>query len=140
MSEAIDNLRSAIQTAIANRPAVEGFPFLAETLRRAGVTRNIWQLPACQSLYITASGPVVICGQPLSAGFCDVPPFDEAALIHALRTDQAGNSSFEEFLSSCWAAGIVSYEVDFDARTVDYRGAAGEVYSEAYPHVSTETA
>jgi uncharacterized protein YbcV (DUF1398 family) len=74
--------------------------YLAETLRLAGVTRNIWFLPACQSLYLTEEGPVVTTGAPLASGTVDVPPFERKALIAALRTDQAGNSTFPEFLAA----------------------------------------
>ena len=52
MSKAIDNLMAAQKRAMAGRPKVGGFPYLAETLRRAGVTRNLWFLPACESLYL----------------------------------------------------------------------------------------
>jgi hypothetical protein len=52
-----------------------GFPYLAETLRRAGLTRNLWFLPGCQSLYLTEKGPVVSEGMPLVSGTVDVPPF-----------------------------------------------------------------
>jgi hypothetical protein len=55
---------------------VGGFPYLAETLRRAGITRNLWFLPACQSLYLTQDGPVVTQGTPLVSGTADVPPFN----------------------------------------------------------------
>src|SRR5580658_8599637 len=102
MSKAIENLEAAQRQAMAGRPKVGGFPYLAETLRAAGVTRNIWFLPACQSLYLTADGPVVTLGTPLSAGTADVPPFDPNALIAALRTDQAGESAFPEFLAASW--------------------------------------
>ena len=53
MSKATENLQAAQQRAMAVRPKVGGFPYLAETLRRAGVTRNLWFLPACQSLYLS---------------------------------------------------------------------------------------
>ena len=53
MSKAVENLQSAQQRAMAGRPKVGGFPYLAETLRGAGVTRNLWSLPSCQSLYLT---------------------------------------------------------------------------------------
>src|SRR4051812_632103 len=118
MSNAIVNLQAAQQHAMAIRPKVGGFPYLAETLRRAGVTRNIWTLPACQSLYLTTTGPVVVQGIPLMTGVADVPPFDQAALITALRTDQAGESSFPEFLAATWKAGVVRYDVDLIGRTV----------------------
>lgn len=136
MSQAIHNLTAALQRAMETRPAVGGFPHLAEVLRAAGVTHNRWTLPSCQSLYLTALGNVVMQGTPLVSGIIDVPRFDEAALIRALRTDQAGQSSFEQFLSAAWQAGVVAYEVDFNARTVSYVGALGECYVEAYPAVT----
>ncbi len=104
-------------------------------LRRAGVTRNIWSLPACQSLFLTREGPVVIQGKPLASGAMDVPAFNRDGLIKALRTDQAGESTFPEFLAAAWRAGVVRYDVDFAARTVSYCGCNGEEYVEAYPAV-----
>ena len=138
MSIAIDNLQAALQGAFARRPAVGGFPYLAETLRRAGVTRNLWFLPACESLYLTKDGPVLIQGTPLVSGIVDVPPFDREALIAALRIDQAGNSTFPEFLEASWRAGVVRYDVDFTARTVAYYGCNCEEYVEKYPAVEVE--
>ena len=138
MSKAIENLQAARRRAMAGRPKVGGFPYLAETLRRAGVTRNIWFLPACQSLYLTNDGPVVSQGVPLVAGTTDVPAFDRDALISALRTDQAGQSTFPEFLAASWRAGVVRYDVDFGARTVAYYGCNGEEYVESYPAVEIE--
>jgi len=135
MSTAIDNLQAALQRAFAGRPAVGGFPYLAETLRRAGVTRNLWFLPACQSLYLTGQGPVVTQGATLVSGTVDVPPFDRVALITALRTDQAGESTFPEFLAAAWRAGIVRYDVDFGKRIVTYHGCSGDEYAEEYPAV-----
>ena len=133
MSKAIENLKSAQQRAMAGRPKVGGFPYLAETLRRAGITRNLWSLPACQSLYLTEEGPVMMQGTPLVVGMVDVPRFDRDALIAALRTDQAGESTFPEFLMATWKAGVVSYDVDFVARNVTYYGVSGESYVESYP-------
>lgn len=135
MSKAIENLEAAMQAAMAIRPQVGGFPYLAETLRRAGVTRNLWTLPACQSLFLTTHGPVVIQGTPLATGIVDVPPFQREALITALRTDQAGEGTFPEFLAASWRAGVVRYDVDFAARTVAYFGCNGEEYTESYPAV-----
>jgi uncharacterized protein YbcV (DUF1398 family) len=135
MSDAIDSLQAALQRAMAGRPAVGGFPYLAETLRRAGVTRNLWFLPACQSLYLTEQGAVVSQGVPLVSGIVDVPPFDREALITALRTDQAGLSTFPEFLAASWQAGVVRYDVDFNRRIVTYYGCSGDEYAEHYPAV-----
>jgi uncharacterized protein YbcV (DUF1398 family) len=126
---------NAMKQAAAIRPKVGGFPYLAESLRRAGVTRNLWSLPACQSLFLTGEGPVVMQGVPLVSGAVDVPAFDRDALIATLRIDQAGESTFPQFLETSWRAGIVSYDVDFGARTVAYFGCSGEKYIEAYPAV-----
>jgi uncharacterized protein YbcV (DUF1398 family) len=135
VSAAVEKLQEAQQRAMAGRPKVGGFPYLAETLRRAGVKRNLWYLPACQSLYLTEAGPVAVVGTPLVTGMADVPQFDREALIAALRTDQAGQSAFPEFLIATWRAGIVRYDVDLAARTCTYFGANGEEYVESYPAV-----
>ncbi len=135
MRAAIENLTSALQKAMAGRPKVGGFPYLAEVLRHAGVTRNLWSLPSCQSLYLTDKGPVVVQSTPLVTGMAEVPRFDREALITALRTNQAGKSTFPEFLAASWKAGVVSYDVDFSARVVTYYGAGQEKYVESYPSV-----
>ena len=83
MSEAIENLQAAMQQAGAGRPKVGGFPYLAETLRRSGVARNVWSLPACQSLFLTEKGPVVMQGQPLVSGPGSYP--NRRAIEAALR-------------------------------------------------------
>jgi uncharacterized protein YbcV (DUF1398 family) len=139
MSKALENLEAAQKRAMAVRPKVGGFPYLAETLRRAGVTRNLWHLPACQSLFLTGDGPVMIQGTPLGNGAMDVPRFNREALISALRTDQAGESTFPEFLLASWRAGVSRYDVDFAARTVTYYGCNGEEYVEAYPLVEVDS-
>ncbi len=68
----------------------------------------------------------------------DVPPFNRESLIAALRTDQAGDSTFPEFLESTWQAGVVRYDVDFLARKVGYYGSRGEEYVEEYPAVKVD--
>lgn len=135
MSKAIENLMAAQKQAMNLRPKVGGFPYLAEVLRQAGVTKNFWQLPSCQSLYLTQAGPVMMQGTPLFNGARDVPQFNQEALIQALRKDQAGQSTFPEFLQSTWDAGIVKYEVDFKRRVCIYFGCNNEQYIEEYPAV-----
>lgn len=41
MSRAIESLQAAFQHAMAIRPKVGGFPYLAATLRQADVKRNL---------------------------------------------------------------------------------------------------
>ena len=52
-------------------------------------------------------------------------------LITALRSDQAGESTFPEFLAD--ARGVVRSEVTFARRTVAYPGCNGDDYIETYP-------
>jgi uncharacterized protein YbcV (DUF1398 family) len=135
-SGATEKLQAAMTRAMAMRPKVGGFPVLAEILRQAGVRRNIWTLPSVESLYLTDHGAVVNLGTPLAAGFTDVPAFDREAIIRAIRIDQAGESTFPEFLLASWNAGVVRYDVDFAARHVTYYGCDGDSYVEAYPAVT----
>ena len=111
---------------------------MAETLRRAGVKRNLWFLPSCESVYLTDEGPVVQQGTPLVSGMVDIPRFDKDALISALRKDQAGEGTFPEFLLASWQAGVLRYDVDFLRRSVSYFGVNGEEYIEFYPPVKLE--
>lgn len=140
MATVIDIVQRALADGMANRPAVQGFPYLAEALRRAGVRRNVWNLPSLQSLYETDNGAVINQGVPLLKGMAEVNPFDEDALIDALRTDQAGRSTFAEFAAAAWRAGVVRYVVDLDRRTCTYYGWDGQHFEETYPGVSIPVA
>ncbi len=130
-----NKLLEAQQKALSIRPQVGGFPVLAEVLRRAGVEINRWHLPSCQSFYFMKDGVVVQQGTPLVTGTQEVPKFNHDALIKAIRRDQAGDSTFPEFLQASWEAGVIQYDVDFIARKVIYFGANGESYVEEYPAV-----
>ncbi len=135
MRKAIENLLEAQKFAMSIRPKVGGFPYLAEALRLAGVTKNVWSLPSCQSVYITKFGAIVSQGEPLFIGNAEIPEFNRDALIQALRLDQAGQSTFPEFLKASWDAGVISYNVQLENRKVTYYGALGESYVEDYPAV-----
>ncbi|WP_406050735.1 DUF1398 family protein [Streptomyces virginiae] len=135
MSTAITALEAALERAATVRPQVGGFPYLAEALRQAGVTRCRMAVPSNAMLYLTDAGPVAVQGEPLVTGMVDVMPFDREALIAALRADQAGETTFPEFVQGCWKAGVVRYDVDLSARTCTYCGADGDSYVEAYPAV-----
>lgn len=139
MSKAVENLLEAQQFAFTIRPKVGGFPYLAAALKKAGVSKNVWNLPSCQSIYITRYGTVASPGTPLVSAPVEVAPFNREALIKAIKLDQAGHSSFPEFLSSCWKAGVVSYTVDFEKHLVNYYGALGELYSENYPEIDLDS-
>jgi len=135
MSTLIQKLTEAQKHAMSIKPIVGGFPVLAEVLRQAGVRLNRWSLPSCQSLYVMEDGAVLQQGTPLAPGAVEVPKFNREALIAGLRTDQAGKSTFPEFLMAAWRAGVISYDVDFIKRRVIYHGAYDESYTEEYPAV-----
>src|SRR5690606_25855701 len=129
-------LEKAMEYAMANRPKAGGFPFLAECLRKAGVKHNIWSLPSVTGMYLMDDGQYIINQDtPLVTGMMEVPEFNEEAVIKAIRTDQAGESTFPEFLQAIWNAGVWGYDVDFNRREVAYIGARGEMYIESYPAV-----
>lgn len=131
----IEKLTTAQKHAMSIRPKVGGFPVLAEVLRRAGVQKNRWSLPSCQSVYIMNEGSVVQQGSPLVIGTFEVAKFNTEALIKAIRIDQEGKSSFPEFLMAAWDAGVIGYDVDFIGRKVTYYGVSDEFYLEEYPAV-----
>jgi uncharacterized protein YbcV (DUF1398 family) len=129
----VDLVREALAKATAERPAVGGFPQFAEALRVGGIRRNRWYVPAALSLYETEAGPAVMQGGSLIDGAAPVADFDPGAVVAAIRADQAGESTFPEFLAAIWAAGVFEYEVDLDARTCTYFGAdRADHYLESY--------
>lgn len=138
MNHLIKKFQDAMTVAEQDKPKVGGFPFLAESLRQAGAVTNTWNLPGCQCIFELKGGDIAIQGEPLVTGWVAVPPFDEAGLVAAIRKDQAGESTFPEFLQAAWVAGVTSYVVDFEARTVTYYGSGGQNYCENYPAVSTQ--
>jgi uncharacterized protein YbcV (DUF1398 family) len=135
MSTITDTIQSAQRRAAEIRPNVGGFPVLAEVLRHAGIHRSEWTLPAGQTVYLTDAGAVVEPATPLISTISDVPAFDRDAVIDALRADQAGHTTFPQFLTAIWSAGVTRYVVDLDRRTVTYHGIDDSTYVESYPAV-----
>jgi uncharacterized protein YbcV (DUF1398 family) len=135
MSIAKEKIANAYQWAVANRPKVNGYPYLAEALKQAGVLRYVYHLPSCQCIYFTQYGNVASQSEALTAGMSEVPKFDQKAFIKVLRQSQMGDITFLDFLKGSWEAGVISYDADLSARKVSYYGANGESYVEDYPAV-----
>jgi uncharacterized protein YbcV (DUF1398 family) len=135
MSTLIDTVQNAQRRAAEIRPVVGGFPVLAEVLRKAGIRRNEWALPAGQTVYVTDAGAVVQPSTPLISAISEVPAFDRDAVIDALRADQAGHTTFPQFLAAVWSAGVTGFVVDLEQRTVTYRGIDDATFVESYPAV-----
>jgi uncharacterized protein YbcV (DUF1398 family) len=138
MSNAMEKLETAQKRAMMIRPKVGGFSYLAEVLRQAGVKRNLWFQPSCQSSYLMDEGLVVTQGTPFVTGTVDVPKFDRDGLIAALRADQAGKSTFPEFVSASWRARVVRYDVDFTHEHADTMGVMTKNMSREYPAVDVK--
>lgn len=135
MSSATENLLAALGRAAELRPAVGGFPVLAEVLRQAGVLTNEWLLPSACSIYTTVRGTVVQQDAPLTEGVSEVAAFDRGAVLAAIRADQAGETSMSKFLTLIWRAGVMRFVVDLEERSVTYHGTEDARYVEAYPAV-----
>ena len=88
-----------------------------------------------QSCYETELGAVVVQASPLFDGMADVPSFDQAALVDALRADQAGHTTFPEFTEAAWRAGVVRWVIALNERTCTYYGSADQTYVEQYAAV-----
>lgn len=135
MGSIIEKVTAATAYGMSVRPKVGGFPYLAEAMRQAGITRNYFDVPSASMVFVTADGAVLRPGALRFTEPVVVPPFDEAALVAALRADQRGESTFPEFVEASFDAGVIRYEVDTAARTCTYFGAHGERYVEDYPAV-----
>lgn len=135
MDSIIDIIDAANTRAAAVRPKVGGFPYLAEALRGAGVTKYYFDVPSCTVRYTTAAGDVLQPGTFLRTEKTLISPFDEDALISAIRSDQVGESTFAEFVEATFQAGVIRYEVDTAAHACSYFGSGGERYVEQYPAV-----
>ncbi len=132
MDTLIDTIAAASARGMAIRPKVGGFPYLAEALRQAGVRKYYFDVPSMTVIYATADGDVLQPGALPRSEKSVIPPYNEAALIEAIRIDQRGESTFPEFVESSLQAGVIRYEVDTAARTCTYLGAHGERYVEGY--------
>jgi uncharacterized protein YbcV (DUF1398 family) len=132
----IATVQQAQRRGAAARPRVNGFPYYAEALRAAGISAVETFIATGGSVYHLADGAVAQTFDPIAAPAAVVPEWDERALIAALRADQAGRSTFPEFLAAAWRAGVIHFRVDLANRTCTYVGVTGAHYVESYPAVA----
>ena len=86
-------------------------------------------------MYVTDTGAVVEPASSLVSVINAVPAFDRDAVIDAIRADRTGRSTFPQFLTAVWSAGVTGYVVDLDQRTMTDRGTNDATYVESYPAV-----
>jgi uncharacterized protein YbcV (DUF1398 family) len=122
------------------RPAVGGFPVLAESLRQAGIDAVHCDVASMTTLYRTGRDAVVDQQAPLVNGPARVADFDRDAVIAAIRRDQRGESTSPEFMVDIWRAGVITYDIDLAARTCTYLGVdpTTDVYVEDYPAITID--
>ncbi|MBR7839796.1 DUF1398 family protein [Actinospica durhamensis] len=127
---------AAQQRGFAARPKVEGFPYLAEALRAAGVLRHEFLVPTATSLYTTTAGSAVLpSGRPVVTEPADVPAWNRSALLTAIEADKQGGE-FPDFVAACWNAGVTRWIIDTAERTCTYVGGTeDDRYVENYPAV-----
>jgi uncharacterized protein YbcV (DUF1398 family) len=142
-----DNMLSNVSNAelVANarargmrqRPRVGGFPYLAEALRQSGIHTVHCDVASRTTTYRTPSGVVVDLHAPLTTGLAELAAFDSDAVIAAIRDDQRGESTYDEFMNAIWHAGVLTYDIDLTARTCTYVGAdpTTDAYREQYSAV-----
>jgi uncharacterized protein YbcV (DUF1398 family) len=120
------------------RPRVGGFPYLAEALRQASIHTVHCDVAPRTTTYRTPSGVVVDLHAPLTAGLAELAVFDRDAVIIAIRDDQRGESTYDEFMNAIWQAGVLTYDIDLTAHTCTYCGAdpTTDAYCERYSAVS----
>ncbi len=135
MTDLFSILDNALARGTRLRPKVGGFPYLAESLRQAGVRSYRFDVPSASIIYITDGGAALRPGAPLFGDWTEIAEFDEMALIDAIRADQRGETAFPDFVKATFDAGIISYLVDTQARTCTYFGPRGDQYVEEYPVV-----
>jgi uncharacterized protein YbcV (DUF1398 family) len=131
----IETITAASERGTAVRPKVGGFPYLAQALREAGVTKYYFDVPSMTVIYATEHGDMLQPGRLIRSERMVVPAYDVAALIDAIRVDQRGESTFPEFVEASFQAGVIRFEVDTAARTCTYFGTHGDAYIEEYPAV-----
>jgi uncharacterized protein YbcV (DUF1398 family) len=104
--------------------------------KTAAITTIETSIAAGGSVYHLAGGSVAQSFEPIAKTAVAVPSWDETALIAAIRADQAGRSTFTEFLRAAWNAGVTGFRVDLTERTRTYVGAGTNTYVETYPAVT----
>jgi uncharacterized protein YbcV (DUF1398 family) len=135
----IDTLQAALARGAALRPATNGFPFLAEALRQAGVRKNSFDVASATAVYLLRETSVIVTGTAILDGTREVPAYDQTTIRAAIDADKGGQTTFPEFLRRIWDGGIFRFEVDTEARTCSYFSPAGDVYLEHYPAVQLPT-
>lgn len=131
MSSLTTHLQKALDVAQDARPPVNGFPHFAEALRQAGISRIETSIATGGSIYHLHDAAVVQQFPAPAQSMAEIPNWDEPALITAIRADQAGRSTFPDFLRGAWDAGVIGFTVDLTARTCTYRGTT-DSYLEHY--------
>lgn len=135
-TDLVEVVRRALHRGGSVRPTTNGFPYFAEALHAAGITTVENCIPAGVSVYHLERGAVASSCEPIVESLTAVPDWDATKLIAAIRTDQAGRSTYPQFLRGAWNAGVIRFRVDLNDRTCTYFGTSPHTYTETYPAVA----
>lgn len=127
--------KDAIEAAIVKaRQSEITYPQFVRLLSEAGVRTYHVDVPSHTIVYRNGEETHTEHGSPVVPEDARTPaPFDESGIKAAIAGNQQGKGDYLTFLRQIWASGVTGYEVDLGERTVSYRGAAGESYTEAIP-------
>jgi hypothetical protein len=124
---------------MAIRPKVGGFPYLAETLRLAGVTRKPLVSARVPELIVDRVWAGSDGWSPLGVRYRGCAGFQSRRADCGASDRRAGTARSPSFWPHCGTPGSFAYDVDFAARTVGYFGCNGEEYIEPYPAVDLKS-
>jgi uncharacterized protein YbcV (DUF1398 family) len=127
--------REAVTAAVESARKREiGYLDFVRRLIAAGVQTYRVEVPAHTITYHSPDDTFIEQGEPLAGADPERPaPFQAPGVQAAIAANQQGKGEYQLFLRQIWDAGTVAYDVDFQARTIAYRGAHGEVYEEGIP-------
>ncbi|HEY1765353.1 MAG TPA: nuclear transport factor 2 family protein [Opitutaceae bacterium] len=115
------------------------FPQVVRALGEAGAERYLSDLTLRETTYHAADGSHHRVAWPKGEALAVADPFDPDAIGAALRSAQAGEIAYPEFLRRIAGAGVVAYTVHLKGRQALYLGRQGNVYVEPFPPVEPET-
>lgn len=109
------------------------FPDAVVQLTEAGVVRYVVDLVRFERTLYGSDDETLQDDIALDPMLEVAPHFSEAGVKTALKTVQAGKSSYPEFLQQIMEAGVACYSVYINGRKVIYTGRDGDELVEPFP-------
>jgi uncharacterized protein YbcV (DUF1398 family) len=108
------------------------YPIVFNMLIEAGVTHYETHVALFETVYSGEGGELTERG-PKNFKAVPAAAFSVDELKRAIVRNQRRETDYPQFLKDIAAAGVHTYHVDMEARTVTYRGGQGETHVESVP-------